>query len=54
MTKRDENARVSIRLPSPLWRRTQIDAIRRGINAQDIVNEALRLWFKKGGDQNEG
>jgi len=42
-------ARVSIRLPVELWKKTQIEAIHRGVNAQDIVAEGLGLYFKKGG-----
>ena len=49
MPKNEEKARVSIRLPAELWKKTQIEAIRRGVNAQDIVAEGLRLYFQKGG-----
>ena len=46
---KEQKARVSIRLPVELWKKTQIEAIHRGVNAQDIVAEGLGLYFKKGG-----
>ena len=46
---KEQKARVSIRLPEALWKKTQIEAIHRGVNAQDIVARGLRLYFKKGG-----
>ena len=46
---KEQKARVSIRLPVELWKKTQIEAIHRGVNAQDIVAEGLGLYFKRGG-----
>lgn len=44
-----KNVKTSLRLPDNLWKKTRIEAIRRGVDAQDIVAEALGQYFKKGG-----
>ncbi|MBI3895105.1 MAG: hypothetical protein HY313_04160 [Acidobacteria bacterium] len=46
------SAKTSLRLPEQLWQKTRIEAIKRGIDAQDIVAEALEQYFsRKGGKQ---
>lgn len=42
-------AKTTMSLPGDLWRQTKIEAIRRSIDAQDIVAEALAQYLKKGG-----
>ena len=44
-------AKTTMSLPADLWEQTKIEAIKRGIDAQDIVTEALGQYFKKGGRQ---
>jgi hypothetical protein len=46
-----KNVKTSLRLPDELWKKARIEAIRRGIDAQDIVAEALEHYFRKGGSQ---
>ena len=41
--------KTSLRLPEGLWKKARIEAIHRGLDAQDIVAEALERYFKKGG-----
>ena len=40
-------SKATFHLPTDLWKKTKIEAINRDIDAQDIVAEALRLWFHK-------
>ncbi len=44
-----KTVKTSMRLPADLWTAARIEAIKRGVDAQDIVTEALSLWFRKGG-----
>ena len=46
---KDKRSKTTMSLPSELWRATKIEAIKRGIDAQDIVAEALAQYMKKGG-----
>ena len=43
-----DSVKTSLRLPDDLWKKARIEAIRRGVDAQDIVAEALTQYFKKG------
>ncbi len=43
--------KTSLRLPEGLWQKAQIEAIKRRLDLQDIVAEALECYFKKGGKQ---
>ena len=42
------SVKTSLRLPEGLWKKARIEAINRGLDAQDIVAEALAQYFKKG------
>ena len=44
-----KTAKTTMRLPVDLWKETRIEAVKRGIDAQDIVAEALAQYLKKGG-----
>ena len=46
---KEQKSKTTMSLPSDLWKETKIEAIKRGIDAQDIVAEALARYFKKGG-----
>ena len=46
---KEKTAKTTMRLPADLWRETKIQAIKRGVDAQDIVAEALAQYLKKGG-----
>jgi len=46
---KEQKSKTTLNLPTDLWRKTKIEAIKRGIDAQDIVTEGLRLYFQKGG-----
>ena len=46
---KDKTAKTTMSLPADLWKQTKIEAIKRGVDAQDIVAEALTQYFKKGG-----
>jgi len=46
-----KSVKTSPRLPDRLWKKARIEAIRRGIDAQDIVAEALDYYFLKGGSR---
>ena len=46
---KNKTTRTSITLPVDLWNAARIEAIKRNVNAQDIVAEGLRLYFRKGG-----
>jgi hypothetical protein len=41
-----QKSKTTISLPSDLWKRVKIEAIRRGVDAQDIVADALQGWMK--------
>lgn len=43
--------KTSLRLPEELWKAVRIRAIEQGVDAQDIVADALRLYLKKGGQK---
>ena len=45
---KEQKSKATMHLPSDLWKEAKIEAIKRGIDAQDIVAEGLRLYFKKG------
>jgi len=45
----DKTIKTSFRLPSDLWTAARIEALKRGVDAQDIVAEALAQYLKKGG-----
>jgi hypothetical protein len=46
---KEARAKTTLSLPADLWRQTKIEAINRGVDAQDIVAEALAQYLKKGG-----
>ena len=46
---KEQKAKTTMSLPADLWKETKIEAIKRGVDAQDLVAEGLRLYFKKGG-----
>ena len=46
---KEQKLKATMHLPAELWKETKIEAIKRGIDAQDIIAEALRLWFRKEG-----
>jgi predicted DNA binding CopG/RHH family protein len=46
---KEKTAKTTMRLPADLWRETKIQAIKRGVDAQDLVAEALAQYLKKGG-----
>lgn len=41
--------KTSLSLPVDLWTAARIEALKRGIDAQDLVAEALAAHLKKGG-----
>ena len=41
--------KTSMSLPETLWKDTRILAVRRGVDAQDIVATALELYLRKEG-----
>lgn len=43
-----KSVKTSLRLPDDLWKKARIEAIRRGVDAQDVVSEALEQYFRKG------
>ena len=45
----EAKAKTTMSLPAELWAQTKIEAIKRGVDAQDIVTEALAQYLKKGG-----
>jgi len=45
------SVKTSLRLPDELWQKARIEAIKRRVDLQDIVAEALEQYFKKGGKQ---
>lgn len=52
-TKRTETkmAKTSMALPLDLWTAFRIEALKRGMDAQDLVAEALAAFLKKGGSK---
>jgi len=44
-------AKTTMSLPADLWKQAKIEAIKRGVDAQDIVTEALTQYLRKGGKQ---
>jgi predicted DNA binding CopG/RHH family protein len=46
---KEAKSKTTMSLPAELWKQTKIEAIRRGLDAQDIVAEALAQYLKKGG-----
>lgn len=48
---KEKTAKTTMRLPTDLWKETKIEAIKRGVDAQDLVAEALARYFKKGGER---
>ena len=46
---KEEKQRTTLYFPVELWKKTKIEAIRRGIDATDLVTEAVRAYLKKGG-----
>jgi hypothetical protein len=41
--------KTSLALPVGLWTEARIQALKRGMDAQDLVAEALAAYLKKGG-----
>jgi len=41
--------KTSLSLPEDVWKAARIKAIERGVDAQDIVAEALEKYLGKGG-----
>jgi hypothetical protein len=46
-----KKVKTSLSLPSDLWTDARIEALKRGIDAQDLVAEALAAHLKKGGSK---
>ena len=46
---KEQKAKTTMSLPADLWKETKIEAIKLGIDAQDIVSEALARYFRRGG-----
>jgi hypothetical protein len=46
-----KKVKTSLSLPPGLWTAARIEALRRGIDAQDLVAEALAAHLKKGGSK---
>jgi hypothetical protein len=44
-----KKVKTSMALPEDLWQDTRILALRRGVDAQDIVAKALELYLRKEG-----
>ena len=51
MATKQSMAKVTVRLPEPLWKKTRIRAIQEGRDAQDIIRDGLELYFVKRGKQ---
>jgi hypothetical protein len=43
--------RTTLYLPTELWKQAKIEAIKKNVNATDIVVWALEAYLKKGGRQ---
>lgn len=48
MATKQSMAKVTIRLPEALWKKTRIRAIQEGRDAQDIIRDGLLLYFERG------
>jgi len=46
---KEKRQRTTLRLPEALWKAAKIRAIELGIDAQDLVVQALAAYLKKGG-----
>jgi hypothetical protein len=46
----EKTAKTTMRLPVDIWMETKILAIKRGIEAQDMAEEALAQLLRKGGN----
>jgi hypothetical protein len=46
-----QKVKTSLSLPLDLWTEARIEALKRGIDAQDLVAEALAAHLKKGGSK---
>jgi len=49
MATQESMAKVTVRLPESLWKRTRIRALEEGRDAQDIIRDGLKLYFAKHG-----
>lgn len=38
---------TSVRVETELWKALRLESVRRGVSANEIVNEALREWMEK-------
>lgn len=47
MADAPEMVKATIRLPNSLWKKTRIQAIEEGRDAQDIIRDALNLYFNQ-------
>jgi len=47
MGTKESMAKVTVRLPESLWKKTKIKAIEEGRDAQDIIRDGLDLYFLK-------
>ena len=47
--KRLAMVKTSLRLPEDLWKAVRIKAIERGVDAQEIVADALAAYMRKRG-----
>ena len=46
---KDQTAKTTMRLPAELWKAARMEALKRGVDAQDIVAEALTRYLRQGG-----
>ena len=46
---KEKRQRTTLRLPEALWKAAKIRAIELGVDAQDLVVQALAAYLKKGG-----
>lgn len=55
LDKKDDGLQfVSTRVPPELWKKAKIEAVRRGIDLQDMVAVALQEMLEKGLREQEG
>ena len=47
MATKQSMAKVTIRLPETLWKKTKIRAIQEDRDAQDIIRDGLELYFER-------
>ena len=47
--RKEKMVKTTMSLPEELWKATKIKAIEKGIDAQDLVAEALSQFLRKGG-----